>query len=108
MRRMAGPEAAPVVAPVVGPEEILAARALLGDLYVDERVEGYVVDLVLATREPARYGLRALEGLVAYGASPRATIALNVAARAHAFLDGRAYVTRDQAGQTLAEHRRLQ
>ena len=93
MRRMARTEAAAPLAPVVGPEEILAARAVLDELYVDERVEGYVVDLVLATREPQRYGLRGLDGLVAFGASPRASIHLNLAARAHAFLDGRAYVT---------------
>ncbi|MDX1418935.1 MAG: AAA family ATPase [Rubricoccaceae bacterium] len=93
MRRMARTERPPPVSPVVGPEEVLAARAVLNDLYVDERVEGYVVDLVFATREPHRYGLQSLDGLVAYGASPRASIHLNLAARAHAFLDGRAYVT---------------
>ena len=95
MRRMS--HAAPLaeVAPVVTPAEILRARSVVGSVYVDARVEEYVVDLVLATREPGRYGLPDVEGLVAYGASPRASIALALASRAHAFLAGRAYVTPD-------------
>ena len=93
MRRMAAPTRKHAAQPVVQPEQILAARAVLGDLYVDERVEGYVVDLVLATRDPQRYRLRDAEGLIEYGASPRASIYLNRAARAHAFLQHRAYVT---------------
>ncbi|HEX8385722.1 MAG TPA: MoxR family ATPase [Rubricoccaceae bacterium] len=95
MRRMAQTAAAPEVAPVVTLDAILAARQTVGQVYVDARVEEYVVDLVLATREPERYGLADLRGLVAYGASPRASIALNLAARAHAFLRGRAYTTPD-------------
>lgn len=93
MQRMAKTGETEAVEAVVGPEQILAARAELNNLYVDERVEGYIVDLVLATREPEKYGLLDLKGLLAFGASPRATINLNLAARAHAFLDGRAYVT---------------
>ena len=93
MRRMAAPGEPPETAAVASPQQVLQARALLGDLYVDERVEGYVVDLVLATREPRHYRLGALDGLIAYGASPRASIYLNRAARAHAFLQRRAYVT---------------
>ncbi len=93
MQRMARTGKPETARAVVGPEQILAARAELNNLYVDERVEGYIVDLVLATREPSRYGLNELSGLLAFGASPRATINLNLAARAHAFLGGRAYVT---------------
>ncbi|HYE97198.1 MAG TPA: MoxR family ATPase [Rubricoccaceae bacterium] len=93
MRRRAKAVEEQAVRPVVTPEQLLRARALLDQLYVDERVEGYIVDLVLATREPAHHRLPELAPLVAYGASPRATINLNLAARAHAFLDGRAYVT---------------
>lgn len=93
MRRMAAPQTVTEVSAVVKPEQILNARAVLADLYVDERVEGYIVDLVLATREPGRYRLSEVEGLIAYGASPRASIYLNRAARAHAFLQHRAYVT---------------
>ena len=95
MRRMARTTAVPEITPVVTLAEILAARDVVGQVYVDPRVEEYVVDLVLATREPVRYGLADVEGLVAYGASPRASIALSLAARAHAFLHGRAYTTPD-------------
>ena len=77
------------------PQAILDARLVVGEIYVDPRVEEYVVDLVLATREPQRYGLADTDELIAYGASPRASIALNLAARAHAFLRGRAYATPD-------------
>ncbi len=93
MRRMATPEAVPAARPVVEPGQVLAARRVLSELYVDARVEGYIVDLVLATREPTRYRLAEADGLIAYGASPRASIYLNRAARAHAFLQRRAYVT---------------
>ncbi len=95
MRRMSRTAPLPEIRPVVTPQQILAARAVVGEIYVDPRVEEYVVDLVLATREPQRYGLKDLVGLVAMGASPRASIALALAGRAHAFLDGRAYVTPD-------------
>ncbi|MDX1545698.1 MAG: AAA family ATPase [Rhodothermales bacterium] len=93
MRRMARTGPAPQVRPVVRPEQILAARGVLNELYIDERVEQYIVDLVMATRQPARYRLAELDPLIEYGASPRATINLNLAARAHAFLRHRAYVT---------------
>jgi MoxR-like ATPase len=95
MRRMAAPGDGPEIRAVVTPQHLLEARAVLGDLYVDARVEGYIVDLVMATRYPDRYGLGKLQGLLAFGASPRASIYLNRAARAHAFLHRRAYVTPD-------------
>ena len=93
MRRMANAGDVPTAETVAEPEQILRARTVLGELWVDERVEEYVVDLVLATREPARYRLADAADLIAYGASPRASIYLNRAARAHAFLQRRAYVT---------------
>jgi len=93
MRRMARTNDQPDVRSVATPEQILRARDVLNDLYVDERVEQYMVDLVLASRYPADHGLDALTPLVEYGASPRASINLNLAARAHAFLKHRAYVT---------------
>ena len=71
----------------------MRARRVLNALYVDERVEQYIVDLIMATREPKQYRLRDVEGLIEFGASPRGTINLNLAARAHAFLQHRAYVT---------------
>jgi MoxR-like ATPase len=80
------------VQPVVGPEQILKAREVVNSIYVDEKVRDYIVDLVIATRDPKAYRLD-FPGWIQYGASPRATIALTLAARALAFLNGRAYVT---------------
>jgi MoxR-like ATPase len=77
---------------VVQPEEIIRARGIVNQIFVDERVKDYIVDLVWATRDPAAYNLK-LDGLIRYGASPRATIFLTLAAKAQAFLAGRAYVT---------------
>ena len=74
------------------PASILAARNAIADLYMDQKVVDYIVDLVRATREPAGVGLKELQPLVAFGGSPRASIALAQAARAHAFLRGRGYV----------------
>jgi MoxR-like ATPase len=80
------------VKPVVEPNQIIAARNIVNQIYIDDRVKDYIVDVVFATREAATYNLR-LEGLIRYGASPRATIYLALGARAHAFLNGRGYVT---------------
>jgi MoxR-like ATPase len=74
------------------PATILQARSAIADLYMDQKVVDYIVDLVRATREPAGVGLKELQPLVAFGGSPRASIALAQAARAHAFLRGRGYV----------------
>jgi MoxR-like ATPase len=93
MRRMARTGERPDVRSVATPDQILRARDVLDDLYIDERVEQYIVDLVLASRNPEEHGLDDLVPLVEYGASPRASINLNLAARAHAFLQHRAYVT---------------
>ena len=94
MRRMASGAPIPVER-VAGPQAILEARARIADLYMDDRVMDYIVDIVLATREPGAAGLADLVPLIEFGASPRATIALAQAARAHAFLRGRAFVTPD-------------
>ncbi len=80
------------VQPVLTADEVSELRRAVDSIYVDDKVKGYLVDLVQATRRPADYGLE-LTGLIQYGASPRATIALIRAARAAAFLDGRGYVT---------------
>jgi len=93
MRRMARTGEKTVVREVVTPKQILDARAVLNALFIDERVEQYIVDLVVASREPESVGLGMLKLLIEYGASPRATINLNLAARAHAFLQHRAYIT---------------
>ncbi len=80
------------VRPAAEPEAILRARGVVDEIYVDEKIKDYILDIVFATRDPAAFKLD-LAGLIRYGASPRATIYLTVAARAHAFLQGRAYVT---------------
>jgi MoxR-like ATPase len=76
----------------VDPDQIIRARELVNSIYMDDRVKDYIVDIVFATREPAAYTLQ-MAGLIRWGASPRATIALTLAAKARAFLSGRGYVT---------------
>ena len=94
MRRMASGD--PIdVQTVASPTAILEARHRITELYMDDRIMDYIVDIVLATREPAAAGLPDLAPLIEFGASPRATIALAQASRAHAFLRGRAFVTPD-------------
>jgi MoxR-like ATPase len=80
------------VQPVVGPDEIIRARGIVNDIYVDDRVKDYIVNIVWATRDPAAAKLK-LDGMIRYGASPRATIFLTLAAKANAFIAGRGYVT---------------
>ncbi len=95
---------------VAEPAQIVAARALLDRIYVDERVLTYVLDLVFATRRPADAGLGELTPLILYGASPRASIALTQAARARAFLAGRGFVTPHDVkavGMDVLRHRVL-
>ena len=90
--RMAGAPL-PLPTPVVDAATVLRARHVVDDIYVDARAKDYALDLVRATRDPAAMGLGALAPLIEYGASPRAAIALVRAAKAHAFLLGRAFVT---------------
>ncbi len=93
MRRQARTEKSDPIQPCVTLEEILRARKVVNDVYLDPKVEKYIVDIVFATREPLKYGLNELRHFIAYGASPRATINLNLAARANAFLNRRGYTT---------------
>jgi MoxR-like ATPase len=94
MRRMAGGE--PIsVSHVASPAAIMEARHRIADLYMDERIVDYIVEIVHATRSPAESGMKDLAPLIEFGASPRATIALAQASRAHAFLRGRTFVTPD-------------
>ena len=81
------------VRPVVEPEAILRARRVVDEIYVDDKIKDYVLSIVFATRDPAASKLPALQDNIRYGASPRATLYLTLAARAHAFLQGRGYVT---------------
>ena len=80
---------------VVSPEKILKARQTVRKIYMDEKVEQYILDIVFATRNPKNYNLQKLEGLISYGGSPRASINLALAARAYAFMQGRGYVIPD-------------
>lgn len=93
---------------VATPERILSARSVVGQVYVDERIKDYIISLVVATRDPAKAGIRDLADMIAHGASPRASIALNMAARAHAFLKHRGYVTPEDVkavGLDVLRHR---
>ena len=93
LRANLAPQGLPRPRAVVTPEDILNARALVRSIYLDEKVERYIVDLVFATRRPDSCGLGHLAPLISFGASPRATIGLGIAAKAHAFLAHRGYVT---------------
>lgn len=93
LRRMAFTDKKNPVNKIVSPVDILRARGVVDEIYMDEKVERYIVDLVEATRHPENYKLPDLKGLIQYGASPRATIYLSVASKAYAFLQGRGYVT---------------
>ena len=107
MDRMTQPETAHADA-VVTPVELLDARKIVKQVYVDEKVKEYIVDVVFATREPAKHGMKDLGSLIEFGASPRASIALNLAARAHAFLRHRGYVTPEDVkavGADVLRHR---
>jgi MoxR-like ATPase len=107
MDRMTQPETAHAE-PVVTPVELVEARKVVKQVYVDDKVKDYIVDVVFATREPAKHGLKDLAPLVEFGASPRASIALNLAARAHAFLRHRGYVTPEDVkavGPDVLRHR---
>ncbi|MDZ7316088.1 MAG: MoxR family ATPase, partial [candidate division KSB1 bacterium] len=92
MRRMTRLET-PTAEPVVTPEEIVAAKKAVHEVYIDPKIENYIVDIVFATRKPSQYGLNELDELIAYGASPRASIYMSMASRAHAFLRRRGFVT---------------
>jgi MoxR-like ATPase len=90
------------------PEQLKDARKVVRDVYMDDRVKNYIVDVVFATREPQKKGMKDLAPLIDYGASPRASIALNLAARAHAFLRHRGYVTPEDVkaiGPDVLRHR---
>ena len=93
---------------VATPEEIAEARAVVGQIYIDDKIRDYIVNLVHATREPKAHGLAELADFIEYGACPRASIYLNLAARAHAFLRHRGYVTPEDVkaiGVDVLRHR---
>ena len=107
LRRMTREEIQPIQQ-VISPQEIIRLRTTVRKIYLDEKIESYIVDLVCATREPAKYHLGELTDLIEYGASPRATIYLAMAAKAHAFLRHRGYVTPEDVyavGMDVLRHR---
>lgn len=98
------------VSEVITPEDIVKVRDVVRSIYVDEKVKEYIINIVFATREPEKYGLKDLKDLIGFGASPRATIYLNLAAKAHAFLKGRGYITPEDIkaiGYDVLRHRIL-
>ena len=82
----------PKASPILKPEDIIRARQVVKDVYMDEKIERYIVDIVYATRTPQDYGLGKLTNLISYGASPRASISLSMASKAYAFIKRRGYV----------------
>ena len=109
LERMTDPHP-PQARKVADPERILEARRTVSDIYVDEKVKSYILDLVFATRDPEAHGLAKLKGLIRYGASPRATIFLTQAAKAFAYLQGRGFVTPEDVksiGADVLRHRVL-
>jgi MoxR-like ATPase len=89
-------------------QQLLDARGVVGQVYIDEKIKDYIIDIVAATREPSKVGLKDLGDMVAHGASPRASIALNMASRAHAFVKHRGYVTPEDIkaiGPDVLRHR---
>ena len=104
---MARTSGTPTAHPVVESKQILRAREIVNDVYVDDKVKDYIVDLVCATRDPGHYNI-AVKELIQLGASPRATISLTLAAKAYAFLKGRGYVTPQDVksiGMDVLRHR---
>jgi MoxR-like ATPase len=93
----------PVIEKVVTREALLRAREVLHEVYMDDKIQQYIVNLVFATREPAETGLKNLSPLIGYGASPRAGIALSQAARALAFIRGRGYVSPEEVRAVCAD-----
>ncbi|MFI4910600.1 MAG: AAA family ATPase [Sedimentisphaeraceae bacterium JB056] len=107
LERFASSEPAPSINAVISTQDIVDARELVKMIYIDDKIKDYIVDLVFATRNPDEYGLD-IASLVNFGASPRATIALSVAAKAHAFIKGRGYVTPQDVksiGMDVLRHR---
>ena len=108
LKRMAFTDKEINVSPVVSPKKILEVRKLINDVYLDEKIEKYIIEIVFATREPKAHGLEDLEGMIEYGASPRASIYLSLAAKAFAFIQRRGYVTPQDVksiGSDILRHR---
>lgn len=107
LRRMGTLSTKPEPKAILSADDILKARKIVNDIYMDEKVEDYILKLIFATREPQKFGVP-IDGLLMFGASPRATIALKIAAKANAFLNGRAFVSPNDVkkiGHEVLRHR---
>jgi MoxR-like ATPase len=107
LERMAVTETKIKVKSVISPSDIKRLRSVVDQIYIDDKIKDYIVDLVIATREPGKYKLD-LDEFIEYGASPRATIYLTIASKAYAFLKGRGYVTPQDVksiGMDVLRHR---
>ena len=108
IRKAARTQINTVLTPVVNQKQILNAQKVIDDIYVDQKVEEYVLNLVFSTRNPGKYELKDLEGLIEYGGSPRASINLILAAKSRAFLEHRGYITPEDIryiGADVLRHR---
>ena len=108
LKRMSVTDKKLIAKPVVGPKDIIRARNVVDQVYMDEKIEKYIIDIVFATRSPKDYKLDELTPLIQYGASPRASIHLTVASKAYAFIQGRGYVTPQDVksiGMDVLRHR---
>lgn len=108
LKRMANTTTEIQLQQIVSSEDLIRARGVVDEIYMDEKIELYIVDLIDATRNPQNYKLDTLKGLIQYGASPRATIHLAITAKAHAFMQGRGYVTPQDVksiGMDVLRHR---
>ncbi|MFM2393317.1 MAG: hypothetical protein RLZZ546_1299, partial [Bacteroidota bacterium] len=92
MRKNINPQEQISIKPILNPEVILQARNSINKIYMDEKIETYILDIVFATRNPDKVGLNSLKNLISYGASPRASINMALAAKGHAFLQRRGFV----------------
>ncbi|MCB4755791.1 MAG: MoxR family ATPase [Elusimicrobia bacterium] len=93
---------------IMTPQRIDEVRSLVKEIYMDEKIKGYILDLVFATREPSQFNLKDMKELISYGASPRASIALAICSKAYAFIKGRGYVTPEDVksiGPDVLRHR---
>lgn len=102
INRMAGESPTPPQA-IISPEDIIQARHVVNRIYVDEKIKSYVLDIIFATREPQKSGMKKMSALIEFGASPRGTLALIKAGKAHAFLNGRGYVMPDDIKQVAPD-----
>jgi MoxR-like ATPase len=108
LRKMAKTTIDDSLTPVAKTEQILNAQKIINDIYVDQKVEEYILNLIFATRDPESFGLNDIKGLIDYGASPRATINIVLASKARAFMEHRGYITPEDVrfvGMDVLRHR---